>query len=88
MNIKRLLAFCVFIAVVCTAASGLMMVASASAPAGWRNLPDFYVFKDKVSGWAGSGADELETVNGNLPVDTQVTYENLPSLRFNLDSTA
>ena len=60
------------------------MVVKASAPEGWRNLPDFYVFKDKVGGWSGSGANELETVNGNLPVDTQVTYQNLPSLRLNL----
>ncbi|MBN2738195.1 MAG: glycoside hydrolase family 9 protein [Spirochaetales bacterium] len=55
----------------------------AQAPLGWRDLPNFYVFKDKVSGWSGSGG-ELEVVNGNLPVDTQVTFEALPSIRFQL----
>jgi hypothetical protein len=78
MKRKRLFVLCFSITVVCTT------VITAQAPAGWRNLPDFYVFKDKVGGWSGCGAGELETVNGNLPVDTQVTYENLPSLRFNL----
>lgn len=78
MKRKILFVLCLSIAVICTA------VVHAQAPAGWRNLPDFYVFKDKVSGWSGSGANELETVNGNLPVDTQVTYESLPSLRLNL----
>lgn len=87
MKRKSLLVFCVFIAVVCTTVIGPMMVVNAGAPAGWRNLPDFYVFKDKTSGWSGSGAGELETVNGNLPVDTQVTYQNLPSLRLNLKTT-
>jgi endoglucanase len=65
---------------------GSMMVVHAQAPAGWRSLPDFYVFKDSISGWSGSGNGELETVNGNLPVDTNVTYDNLPSLRFNLQT--
>lgn len=69
---------------VSTFALAPMRVVNAGAPEGWRNLPDFYVFKDKVSGWAGSGAGELETVNGNLPVDTEVTYDNLPSLRLNV----
>jgi hypothetical protein len=64
-----------------------MAAANAQAPAGWRNLTDFYVFKDAVSGWSGSGNGELETVNGNLPVDTNVTFDNLPSLRFNLQTT-
>lgn len=83
---KSLLALIVCIAVLCTSVILPQMVVQASAPAGWRNLQDFYVFKDKVSGWSGCGAGELETVNGNLPVDTQVTYENLPSLRFNLQT--
>jgi len=42
-----------------------------------KDTIDSVVFKDKVGGWSGSGADELETVNGNLPVDTEVTYEDL-----------
>jgi hypothetical protein len=83
---KRLLALVVSIAVLCTSVILPQTSAYASAPSGWRNLPDFYVFKDKVNGWSGSGSGELETVNGNLPVDTQVTYENLPSLRFNLQT--
>lgn len=87
MKSKHFLVLCVCIAVLCTTVMGSMTVVSASAPEGWRNLPDFYVFKDKVSGWSGSGEGELETVNGNLPVDTQVTYQNLPSLRLNLQTT-
>ncbi len=81
---KGLLALIVCIATLFTSVVSPIRVVQASAPAGWRNLQDFYVFKDKVSGWSGCGAGELETENGNLPVDTQVTYENLPSLRFNL----
>ena len=84
MKIKKLLALVVCFAVVSTSLITSNVSVNASAPAGWRNLPDFYVFKDKVGGWSGCGADELETVNSNLPVDTQVKYENLPSLRFNL----
>lgn len=84
MKIKKLLTIIVCFAVVSTSLFTSNVSVNASAPAGWRNLPDFYVFKDKVGGWSGCGADELETVNSNLPVDTQVTYENLPSLRFNL----
>ncbi|WP_244648252.1 glycoside hydrolase family 9 protein [Ruminiclostridium herbifermentans] len=83
---QRLLALAVCIAVLCTSLILPQKEVNASAPAGWRNLQDFYVFKDKVSGWSGSGAGELETENGNLPVDTQVTYENLPSLRLNLQT--
>ncbi|MCL6588597.1 MAG: glycoside hydrolase family 9 protein [Firmicutes bacterium] len=86
MKNKHLLALCVGIALVCITVIGPMMAVNAQAPAGWRNLPDFYVFKDSISGWSGSGNGELETVNSNLPVDTTVTYENLPSLRFNLQT--
>ncbi|HEX9060921.1 MAG TPA: glycoside hydrolase family 9 protein, partial [Clostridia bacterium] len=84
MKGKRLLALIVCFALVCTSLITSTMVVNASAPEGWRNLLDFYVFKDKVGGWSGCGSGELETENSNLPVDTQVTYENLPSLRFNL----
>lgn len=84
MKRKKLLALILSVAIVCTSLITSMSVINATAPEGWRNLQDFYVFKDKVNGWSGSGAGELETENGNLPVDTQVTYENLPSLRFNL----
>jgi hypothetical protein len=57
---------------------------STSAPDGWRNLPDVSVFKDTYNGWSQSGDGELEAINGSLPVDSQETYENLPSLRFNV----
>ena len=78
MKKRRLLLWCFSIVLICNTAI------NAQAPAGWRDLPDFYVFKNMVSGWSGCGGSELETVNGNLPVDTEVTYEDLPSLRFNL----
>ena len=83
MKKKRLIVLCLIIAMVWIS----IMTANAQAPAGWRNLPDFYVFKDTINGWSGSGNGELETVNGNLPVDTSVTYNNLPSIRFNLQTT-
>ncbi|WP_339843405.1 glycoside hydrolase family 9 protein [Paenibacillus sp. FSL W7-1088] len=57
--------------------------ANYGAPEGWRNLPDYYVFKDSFSGFAESSGG-LETVNGGLPVDSQETFENLPSLRFSI----
>jgi endoglucanase len=81
MKKTRILFLCFCITAICST------VIFAQAPAGWRNLPDFYVFKDAVNGWSGSGNGELETVNGNLPVDTSVTYNNLPSLRYNLQTT-
>ncbi|SFR67789.1 glycoside hydrolase family 9 protein, partial [Anaeromicropila populeti] len=84
MKKKQLLAFIVCFALMCTSVISSTMVVDAGAPDGWRNLPDYYVFKESCGGWSGSGAGELETVNGNLPVDSQVTYENLPSLRFNV----
>lgn len=84
MKRKRLLALIVCVAIMCTSVISSKMVVNAGAPAGWRNLPDFYVFKDSCVGWSGSGGGELETVNSNLPVDSQVTYENLPSLRFHV----
>lgn len=88
MKGKKLLALIACIAIVFTPVISPSMVAHASsygAPDGWRNLPDFYVFKDSYSGWSGSSGG-LETVNGGLPVDTQETYENLPSLRFNIST--
>ncbi|TYQ16748.1 UNVERIFIED_CONTAM: dockerin type I repeat protein [Acetivibrio alkalicellulosi] len=87
MKSKNLCALFLCFAIIWTSLTMSMMVVNASAPEGWRDLPDFYVFKDNVSGWSGSGAGELETVNGNLPIDSEVTYENLPSLRFNLTRT-
>ncbi len=84
MKSKKALALIVCLVVLLTSLITSTVAVNASAPEGWRNLPDFYVFKDKVGGWSGCGAGELETENGNLPVDTQVTYENLPSLRFNI----
>ena len=86
MKQKKLLALFLSVTIICTSLITSMIVINASAPQGWRNLQDFYVFKDKISGWSGSGNGELETVNGNLPIDTQVTYENLPSLRLNLQT--
>ncbi len=86
MKQKKLLALFLSVAIICTSLITSMIGINASAPQGWRNLQDFYVFKDKISGWSGSGAGELETVNGNLPIDTQVTYQNLPSLRLNLQT--
>jgi endoglucanase len=83
MKVKRLMVLCFSIAV----AWASMTEAHAQAPAGWRDLPDFYVFKDTVNGWSGSGNGELEVVNDNLPVDTGVTYNNLPSIRYNLQTT-
>lgn len=61
-------------------------VAEAStygAPEGWRDVPDYPVFITQTNGWTGSSG-ELETVDGHLPIDTENTYENLPSLRFNV----
>ncbi len=86
MKQKKLLALFLCVAIICTSLITSMITINASAPQGWRNLQDFYVFKDKISGWSGSGAGELETVNGNLPIDTQVTYQSLPSLRLNLQT--
>ncbi len=83
---KNLSALLLCLAVVFTSVFSSAIAVHASSPQGWRNLQDFYVFKDRVSGWSGSGAGELETANGNLPVDTQVTYEDLPSLRLNLQT--
>ena len=85
MKIKNLLVLIICITVLFTILITSVIV-NAAAPDGFRDLPDFYVFKDKISGWSGSGAGELETINGNLPIDTQVTYESLPSLRFNIQT--
>ena len=88
MKGKKLLALTLCIGLVFNFVNSSIVVVNAStttsAPQGWRNLQDFYVFKDKVNGWSGSGAGELETENSNLPVDSKLTYENLPSLRFNV----
>ncbi|WP_270166748.1 glycoside hydrolase family 9 protein [Paenibacillus sp. SYP-B4298] len=84
---KRWIALVLSIAVVLAPAiSSSEVYASYGAPTGWRDLPDYYVFKDAHrGGWSGSSGG-LETVDGNLPVDWGVTYENLPSLRFNVTS--
>ncbi|MBW5445152.1 glycoside hydrolase [Cohnella sp. CFH 77786] len=89
MKRKKLLALAACIAIVFTPVISPSKVAHASiygAPDGWRNLQDFYIFKDTFSGTADSSGG-LETVNGGLPVDTQVTFENLPSLRFNVTTS-
>jgi len=58
---------------------------AATPPKGYRKLKDIQIFLDKpVTGWSGSGADELETENSTLPVDTDETYNDLPSLRLNV----
>jgi hypothetical protein len=58
---------------------------AASPSEGYRKLLDVQIFKDtSVGGWTGSGAEEIETVNSTLPLDTKVTYNNLPSLRLNI----
>ncbi len=58
---------------------------AAEVPEGYRKLLDVQIFKDKpVTGWSGSGGDELEAVNATLPVDSTETYNGLPSLRLNL----
>ncbi|TYQ16271.1 UNVERIFIED_CONTAM: dockerin type I repeat protein [Acetivibrio alkalicellulosi] len=55
---------------------------------GYRKLLDHQIFKDQpVAGWSGSGGGELEVVNSTLPVDSDVTYKGLPSLRLNVTST-
>ncbi|TYQ18206.1 UNVERIFIED_CONTAM: dockerin type I repeat protein [Acetivibrio alkalicellulosi] len=53
---------------------------------GYRRLQDFQIFKDDpiIVGWAGSGDEELETVNEALPVDFEETYNGLPSIRINV----
>ncbi|MED4172232.1 glycoside hydrolase family 9 protein [Halalkalibacterium halodurans] len=58
--------------------------ASYGAPEGWRDLPDYYIFKDTHRGGWSDGSGGLETENNNLPVDWDETYEGLPSLRFNV----
>ncbi|WP_338555147.1 glycoside hydrolase family 9 protein [Paenibacillus sp. KS-LC4] len=82
---RKLLALIVSIAVVMTPviAPTTVVHASSGAPAGWRDLPDYYVFKDTYKGWSGSSGG-LVTVNGALPVDSQVTYGHLPSLRLSI----
>jgi hypothetical protein len=51
----------------------------------YRKLLDIQIFKDEpVVGWSGSGNGELETENDTLPVDTEITYNDLPSLRLNV----
>jgi hypothetical protein len=53
-------------------------------------LKDLQVFGDtRYAQWAGSGSPlNLETAPGDseLPVDTSVTYNGLPSMRFNITS--
>jgi len=55
------------------------------APAGWRDLLDYHIFKDgnAVYGWAGDDGFGLEYENYHLPVDTTVTLNGLPSIRLN-----
>lgn len=58
---------------------------AATAPEGYRKLQDIQIFKDQsVAGWSGSGAEELETENSTLPLDTDETYNGLPTLRLNV----
>ena len=58
---------------------------AAAAPEGYRRLQDIQIFNgSRVEGWSGSGGEELETVNGTLPVDTKVTYNGIPTLRLNV----
>ncbi|MDR3593735.1 glycoside hydrolase family 9 protein [Clostridium sp.] len=90
MKGKKILALILCTAIVFTSSISSRIVTyaststSTSAPEGWRNLQDISVFKDTYNGWSQSGDGELEAINGSLPVDSQETYENLPSLRFNV----
>jgi endoglucanase len=62
----------------------------AAPPTGWRQLADFHLFESyDPGGWAGSAHNLLEvSANSTLPVDTAVTYNDLPSLRVNLPRRA
>lgn len=62
-------------------------VGADEPPVGYRKLIDYQIFDDSVQGWSGSGNDELETVNANLPVDTTETYNGKSSLRLNVTET-
>jgi len=71
----------------------VMSRASAqAATSGGHPLKDIRVFSDtRYDQWAGAGSPlSVETVsyNGNpaLPVDTEETYNGLPSMRFNIPS--
>jgi endoglucanase len=69
--------------------SGASALAATSSS---HPLKDLHVFSDtRYDQWAGAGSPlSIETVsyNGNpaLPVDTNVTYNGLPSMRFNITS--
>ncbi|MEN2774320.1 glycoside hydrolase family 9 protein [Acetivibrio clariflavus] len=58
---------------------------AATPPEDYRKLQDIQIFLNKpVTGWSGSGAEELETENSTLPVDATEKYNGLPSLRLNV----
>lgn len=58
---------------------------AAVPPENYRRSKDIQIFLDKpVTGWSGSGAEELETEDSTLPVDSTEKYGGLPSLRLNV----
>ncbi|ANY67139.1 hypothetical protein BBD42_12190 [Paenibacillus sp. BIHB 4019] len=57
--------------------------ATPEAPAGWRNLLDYQIFRNTTDGWAGDSGFGLETENSKLPIDWTVTHNGLPSLLLN-----
>lgn len=82
---KKKLSLLLAIVMVFTMIMSPMHSNAANPPEGYRKLLDVQIFKDAaVGGWTGSGAGEIETVNSTLPLDTEVTYNNLPSLRLNI----
>jgi Predicted solute binding protein len=56
----------------------------AAAPAGWRDIQPLKIFYNATrEGWAGSGGC-LEVSGTQVPTDTSVTYNSLPSMRYNI----
>ncbi|GCF11565.1 hypothetical protein KDI_51290 [Dictyobacter arantiisoli] len=87
---KKIIGLLIAMLMVLSVTMGMNGSKAQAATSSSHPLKNLQVFSNTEYGqWAGAGSPlRIETTNGSsaLPVDTNVTYNGLPSMRFNITS--
>jgi|GEM_PF-704214 Glycosyl hydrolase family 9./Domain of unknown function./N-terminal ig-like domain of cellulase. len=81
--LKRLILLLLVLIMAIPMSAGVAFGASSTTPPdNYKKLKDLSIFKDKIQGTYTSS--EFEMVGGKPPVVTDVAYDGLPSIKYNL----
>ena len=86
---KKIIGSLIAMLMILSVAIGMNESRAEAATSSSHPLKDLHVFSNtEYAQWAGAGSPlSIETASNNgLPVDTNVTYNGLPSMRFNVTS--